>query len=198
MSIRLVAASATLAMAAWAGQLELAKQVRPVYPPEAKQAGITGKVKMEIHVTAQGKVADVRALSGHPLLIAATEEAVRQWEYKPMASSAAGEIELNFALPAKTEEKVVSGSEQQMRLTHKVAPAYPPDAKIKGISGLVALEASIDKEGKVTRVRVLEGNPLLVEPAVEAVRQWRYDPMAVDGKPVDVVTRVDVNFKLAE
>lgn len=198
MSFKLIAAWATCALAAWA-QLELASQVQPVYPPEAKQAGIAGRVKLEVQVSPQGKVAGVHALSGHPLLVAAAEEAVRQWEYKPPAGPVTVDVTLNFELPDGGAAALeVSGSRQQMRLSRMVKPVYPVELKARGIAGRVELEARIDKEGNVTHVRVLEGDPGLVEAAVDAVRQWQYEPMAVNGDPVDVVTRIDVNFALSQ
>lgn len=92
----------------------------------------------------------------------------------------------------------VKGSVQQVKLIHQVRPVYPPEAKKAGIEGLVQLDALIDKEGNVAELEVVSGPEALVQAAVDAVRQWRYEPTYVDGKAVEVRTRIDVNFVLAK
>jgi protein TonB len=58
-------------------------QVRPVYPPLAKQARIQGVVVLEAVIGKDGKIQNLRVITGHPLLIKAAQDAVSQWEYKP-------------------------------------------------------------------------------------------------------------------
>jgi len=85
---------------------------------------------------------------------------------------------------------------QQQKLVHSVLPAYPDAAKQAGVEGPVRLKAVIAKDGTVQSLRVLSGDAALVDAAVEAVRQWRYQPTLVDGKPVSVITIVTVDFRL--
>lgn len=85
---------------------------------------------------------------------------------------------------------------QQRKLIHSVRPKYPDVARHAGIEGAVRLRAIIDKDGTVQDVKVLSGPPVLAQAATEAVRQWRYQPTLMDGKPVNVVTTVTVEFKL--
>jgi protein TonB len=92
----------------------------------------------------------------------------------------------------------VSGSEQAGRITKMVKPVYPPDAKEAGVQGVVKLRATISKEGKVTDLQAMSGHQLLTPAAIEAVRQWEYQPTIKDGKPVAVITDIDVNFTLAK
>ena len=75
---------------------------------------------------------------------------------------------------------------------------YPPEARAKMIHGDVVLRAIIDKEGKISEVRVLDGDETLAKAAVDAVRQWRYKPMLSDGQPAEVETTITVTFSLAE
>jgi protein TonB len=75
-----------------------------------------------------------------------------------------------------------------------VTPAYPPLARAARIQGVVLLETIIDKTGRVANLTVLSGHPLLNDAAVDAVRQWRYRPILLNGQPVDIVTTVSVNF----
>ena len=60
------------------------------------------------------------------------------------------------------------------------------------------LHAVIDKEGKVTQLQVLSGDNVLAQAAVEAVRQWRYKPMLVEGEPRESGTTITVTFSLQE
>jgi TonB family protein len=85
---------------------------------------------------------------------------------------------------------------QQRRLVQSVLPVYPDVAKQAGIEGSVRLRAYIGKDGAVENLKVVSGPPALVDAAAEAVRQWRYQPTLVDGKPVNVTTTVTVDFRL--
>jgi periplasmic protein TonB len=100
--------------------------------------------------------------------------------------------------PASRAPLRVGGKVQAAKLIHQVMPAYPPLAKQARISGLVRLEAIIARGGMVESLRVISGHPLLVEAAVDAVRQWVYQPTLLNGDPVEVLTQIDVFFKLAE
>ena len=82
-------------------------------------------------------------------------------------------------------------------LIHEVQPAYPVLARGARIQGAVVLQALISKEGAIENLKVLTGHPLLVSAAVEAVRQWRYQPYVLNNEPVEVETQITVNFSLA-
>ncbi len=93
----------------------------------------------------------------------------------------------------------VSNAEQEKRLTKRVNPKYPKEAFDAKLTGMINLELVIDKEGKVSSVRVLgKGEDLLIKSATDAVKQWTYKPYKVDGKAVEVVTIVTINFKVGE
>ena len=76
----------------------------------------------------------------------------------------------------------------------QVAPLYPPDAAATKIQGVVIVEIVVDETGRVADARVLRSIPLLDEAALASVKQWRYEPTVVDGKPVQVRMTVTVNF----
>jgi periplasmic protein TonB len=82
-------------------------------------------------------------------------------------------------------------------LIHRVQPVYPPMARSARIQGPVELEAMISKEGKIDRLQLLSGHPLLVKAAIDAVSQWRYRPYVLNGEAIEVETRITVNFVLA-
>jgi protein TonB len=99
--------------------------------------------------------------------------------------------------PARPPLRVSSGVEAA-RILHQVIPVYPPLARQARISGVVHLEAVISREGTVESLRVTSGHPLLAEAALEAVRQWVYRPTLLNGDPVEVLTEIDLRFKLGE
>jgi periplasmic protein TonB len=81
-------------------------------------------------------------------------------------------------------------------LIYKVQPLYPAIARAIHLAGTVRLRAVIATDGSVRQVEVISGNALLVEPAVAAVREWRYRPTRLNGEPVEVETLITVNFIL--
>ena len=89
-------------------------------------------------------------------------------------------------------------SKQALKLVRMVRPQYPPEAKQAGIEGTVLLHVTVATDGTVKDIVVKEGEPKLVEATVEAVRQWEYEPVQVDGKNIEASTDVTVNFKLSE
>lgn len=92
----------------------------------------------------------------------------------------------------------VGGNVQQAKLLAPVHPVYPPEAKAQGIEGIVRLQATLDKNGRVADLKVLSGDPVLAAAALEAVRQWHYQTTLLNGDPVEVVTDIQVNFTLAK
>jgi periplasmic protein TonB len=82
-------------------------------------------------------------------------------------------------------------------LVRKVLPTYPPLARSARIQGQVVLQAVISKQGAIENLKVLDGHPMLVPAAIEAVRQWRYRPYVLNDEPVEVETQITVNFSLA-
>ena len=106
--------------------------------------------------------------------------------------------------PKKVEKPVtpqrirVGGNVQQAKLVSQPHPVYPPLAKQARISGTVELSAIIGKDGHIMDLKVVRGHPLLVQAALEAVRQWVYQPTLLNGEPVEVQTTIDVNFTLSQ
>ena len=75
-----------------------------------------------------------------------------------------------------------------------IPPVYPETARTAGIAGVVMLEVTIGADGSVTNARVLRSIPQLDASAVEAVRQWRYEPTLINGTAVPVIIVVPVRF----
>ena len=115
------------------------------------------------------------------------------------------------------DDKVTAPGEP--KIVHKVDPAYPADARADKVQGLFVIELVIGKDGAIKDARVvssapteerlkeldpkkgtpaaLEGDSRLAAAALDAVKQWRYEPILKDGKPVDFRATVTINFKLA-
>ncbi len=109
----------------------------------------------------------------------------------------AGLIGLLAAAPVPAQEApLIAGSEgvPVPKRTKMVKPEYPPEAQARGLRGIVILEVTIDKEGRVGAVDVVRSIPGLDEAAIVAVRKWEYEPAKVAGKPVAVKLTVPITF----
>lgn len=97
----------------------------------------------------------------------------------------------------KVEEPVRAIGEIKLpKLLHQVEPEYPQVAREARVEGVVILEATTDVYGRVQSVKVLRSVPLLDQAAIEAVKQWVYEPMVVNGRPRGVVFTVTITFRL--
>jgi protein TonB len=81
-----------------------------------------------------------------------------------------------------------------LALVSKVEPAYPVVAQDRGIQGAVWLDAVIGKDGHVTSIQSIGGNPFLLDSAKGAVLQWVYTPTLLNGEPIEVIMKVCVPF----
>lgn len=81
---------------------------------------------------------------------------------------------------------------------YRPAPPYPPLARMARIQGTVVLQAIIGIDGTIRDLKVVKGVPLLNQAALDAVETWRYQPTLLNSEPVEVLTEIDVNFRLDE
>jgi TonB family protein len=98
--------------------------------------------------------------------------------------------------PAQAPPASRDAGSSATRVIHRVAPEYPEAAKSQGIHGPVVLEAQVRPDGTVGDVTVVSGDPLLAQAAATAIRQWKYAPYRVRGRPVDRSERITVTFNL--
>ena len=101
---------------------------------------------------------------------------------------------VDTAYPSDTVR--VGGDIKEPKKMRDVKPVYPEMAQAAKVSGIVIIEALIDRDGSVASARVLRSVPLLDQTAVEAVRQWMFTPTLLNGAPVPVLMTVTVNFTL--
>jgi protein TonB len=99
--------------------------------------------------------------------------------------------------PVHVPSRPVRVSEMQLgELVRKALPEYPNIAKQLRIQGSVLLLATIRRDGRVEHVEAVKGPPLLVQPAMRAVEQWKYRPYLLNHEAVEVQTQITVNFLL--
>ncbi len=198
---------------------KLIKKVEPTYPDEAKEAELEGAVVVEATTDEKGNVKEVKIVKGeHDILNKAAVDAVTQWKYEPMlidgiphgiqftvtcrfsledkktSASAAGEVFVKRDAPPVR----AVGDVKPPKLIKKVEPIYPEAARKAGIQGVVILEATTDIYGKVVNAEILRSVPELDQAAIDAVKQWAYEPKIIDGEPRGVVFTVTCAFKLKE
>ena len=143
-------------------------------------------------------------------------QAVRQWQFEPPLHApillvtdvavgsgrvAAGHVGSAERAPETTQAvgavplRVGGGIAPPKKLVD-VKPVYPAAAVEAGVSGVVIIEATIDRTGQVSETRVLRSIPLLDEAALTAVRSWQYEPTWLNGEAVPVIMTCTVNFTL--
>jgi protein TonB len=104
------------------------------------------------------------------------------------------------AAPAKPPQKPVllTSKVSLSQLIFGPRPSYPKLALIARVEGTVRLQAIISRTGQIENLHVLSGPALLVNAAMDGVRDWRYRPLLLNGEPVEVITEIDVTFTLRQ
>lgn len=196
---------------------KLIKKVDPVYPEDARKEGIEGAVIIEATTDIYGRVVDTKVLRSVPELDKAAMDAIKQWVYEPIIID--GEpngviftVTCVFKLKDKAEKDKADAEKEKSekppvratgeikppKLIKKVDPVYPEDARKEGIEGAVIIEATTDIYGRVVKTKVLRSVPELDEAAMDAVKQWIYEPIIIKGEPNGVIFTVTLTFKLKE
>jgi protein TonB len=98
--------------------------------------------------------------------------------------------------PPPTAPVRVGGNIKPPTKTRDVKPIYPPIAQSARVQGVVIIEATIGADGRVQQAKVLRGQPLLDQAALDAVKQWQFSPTLLNNVPVPVIMTVTVNFTL--
>jgi protein TonB len=91
--------------------------------------------------------------------------------------------------------RVSSGVAEGLKI-HDVTPAYPQMARIAHIQGDVVLQATISKTGIIENLHAVSGHPILIQAALDAVKQWKYKPYILNSEPVEVETTIRVQFHM--
>jgi periplasmic protein TonB len=125
------------------------------------------------------------------LLVGANGTATGQSESPSSPPAVQGDAAQPPAQRVRVSEKV-----SQLFLAKKVQPQYPQDARDQHTQGMVVLKVAISKEGDVTNLMLVSGDPLLAPAAIAAVKQWKYKPYLLNRQPVALETQVSVSFEL--
>ncbi len=122
---------------------------------------------------------------------------------------AAGETDAGTAAKQKNEMKPASSLEpianggpaqsaNEIRILHRVEPEYPESARALQLQGSVVLDVRVAPDGSVQEMKLVEGQPLLVQAAKNAVQQWKFEPRTASGRTAATQTRVTLNFNLPQ
>jgi len=142
-------------------------------------------------------VSEERPLAPETLLAEGPMSASSEMDLLNVAPNSA-EIVKRPVVPSVPQRVPVTSTIEAAKLVSRVQPAYPALAIQARIQGNVILHAIIGRDGQVSELQVLSGHPLLVNAALDAVRQWRYNPTLLNGQAVEVETTITVSFVLGQ
>jgi protein TonB len=103
---------------------------------------------------------------------------------------------LGAVASAQDTPKKITHAEAVGALASRVQPDYPALARQLKIEGTVELEVLVTETGEVAKVGIVSGNPVLTAPAAQAVKRWKFKPFMEDGKAIQVLAPISLNFKL--
>ena len=93
---------------------------------------------------------------------------------------------------------LVAPQVQAAKLIKQVPPEYPALARQARLQGVVLFQVTVGRDGRIAQMELIRGHPLLVPAAREALAQWVYKPTLLNGMPAEIVTEVEVPFRLSE
>ena len=204
----------------------LVERVVPQYPEAGITNRIQNNELLSIRIDGQGNVAAAQVKSGHPAFAQASLDAVKQWKYQPyLVNGSPVPVETTAliayrfygpndfstpkeaffsvvamataeGMPVESKPLQVGRNQLEELLTSRTEPQYPEEAKNKHIQGDVVIYIRIDKQGHVANLSPVSGNHMLVQAALDAVKQWTYKPFEVRGDAVEVESTVLVPFRI--
>jgi periplasmic protein TonB len=186
----------------------------PPPPPPPPSAPEDVMVRPKVSLFDNGRLVEPKAIPKHVAIV--KEQAPEPSSFAGVAGGVPGGVpggtlggvlggvlsSGNQPLPAAPRRPVshaplrVGGNVQAPRLVRNVQPTYPALARETRVQGTVVLDCVIDEHGNVTELKLVSGHPLLVGAAMEAVRQWKYQPTLLNGQAVAVEMHVNVHFSL--
>jgi protein TonB len=157
--------------------------------------------KFTVGVVASAPTEPPTETQAPPTAVAATEPAPSPDQNVEAAKNGnTGESAPDTPISSSTPPTRISvpGKVTAATIVDRINPQYPPEARAGHVQGEVLLHAIIDKEGKISELQVLSGDDVLAKSALQAVRQWRYKPMLLDGEPAEVDTTITITFSLSD
>jgi TonB family protein len=169
-----------------AGPAAGASDARDTSPPEGSlQVYENGKEVFHMNPHAQQGEA-ISAVGANPTDVTSADGTADGTEAQRAAAVEPAAI---LKLPAEEAE----GS-----LLHRVEPDYPEVARQQQIQGMVVLDLHVAQDGSVQKITLVSGPPPLAQAATIAVKQWRFKPRLVSGRPAEMQTRITLNFRLPQ
>ncbi len=186
----------------------LEHEAKPVYPEQALRTGIKGDVILQVEIDEAGRVVRSLAVEGDPLLVAASVEALKDFQFRPYLLSGApvsveslmgfrfvlkgkgdkakGSADYTSDVPFRPEFRTGAVNDKGILVLspRKISgpdPLLLPE--LAGKSGSVYLTVTVGTDGRVEDVKVVGGDDLFIGPVVGAVKQDIFEPQLVDGKP---------------
>jgi TonB family protein len=156
--------------------------------------------------TVENESADTRAKAIRVAqdVMDAAVASVRQWRYDPPAEAPLtftvrvqiknGPDVMQFKASDGSDPLRVGGEIKAPKKIRDVRPVYPPIARQANVTGVVIIEARIGADGFIEEAHVLKSIPLLDEAALDAVKQWQFEPTLLNGQPVPVMMTLSINF----
>jgi TonB family protein len=174
--------------------LDKALEIRPDYDDAMAYTNLLVRERADLRDTAEAWKRDVAIADEWVTKALATKKAKAEWR---SANGVLSDRPPSSRTDSATPQRIrVSGDVVQQQRLRDVPPVYPELAKQARIDGVVRLAVVIDKQGRVSDIKVVSGHPLLIPAALEAVKQWEYNPTLLNGQPVEVFTEVSVPFVL--
>lgn len=192
-------------MTIWGSGIEVPVRTRYVQPGVSPAMQEDRRLSFSIAIDDKGNVVDVRtSMSSDPEFSELVKAAVRQWKYRP-GRVRGKPVGVHLYDPVSGDARValepgprmtVWGSDIEMPvLTTRVTPVIPRSNRARSGGPTEIFEIAIDDTGNVVDIRVLKGSiPGFTELAEAAVRQWKFRPGRVNGKPVGVYLNAVVGF----
>jgi TonB family protein len=184
--------------------------VNAKYPKDARKQKVEGAVVLHVTITADGSVKGAEVVSGDSRLTSAAIAAVLKWRFQPFTADnkpveGQRDVTVNFMLagsPTQLDDssdpifKMAGGGNATLpRIIFSPDPEYSQEALDAHVNGIVALSIVVGSDGKPRDIKVTRSlGHGLDEKALEAVREWRFQPASRDGKPVAVLIMVEVQF----
>jgi protein TonB len=180
-------------------------------PPSPEVTAFSEHAKQELLATADGEVVRQALFILHSSGSPAVPQGSRSAEVNDFTRTLADRAEKDFGIKAAVptmpgatstasdpKQIRVGPTVQAAKLLKKADPVYPPLAQQARIQGTVRFNAVIGTDGRMKTLTLVSGHPLMVGPAQDAAQQYEYQPTLLNGVAVEVVTTVDVDFRLAQ
>jgi protein TonB len=173
----------------------------PIYPQEFRDTLKEGEVVLEIVVKSDGSVGRMETISSDDeAFTKAALEAVATWKFKPAEKNGeAVDVRVRVPIPFKITSLVFNPKEltQAPKPISQPAPAYPQKLRKAGIEGVVLLMFNVRSDGTTAKITVIKSDhPGFNEPAIEAVRKWRFKPGMKNGRAVTARVRIPIPFRI--